>query len=242
MNKTLCNDLAIATSYFSECKKIEDSLLTEQAQILLSASEAQEERDERNKIPGIIGMIGTGVFFIFLAFVAVGLILSLFVDISYLLGSISYAILMGIGYLLKITGKKLEDKNNERFKRKIDTEVKPIADEANKKIEKLKQIMENFVNENLHYIEFIPIKYRNLEAVSYMFIAASNGRADTLKEAINLYEEQLHRWNLEMAANKVAEAQQYTARAIDELNRQQRETNNHLKAIEFIEYINYLNK
>ena len=75
-----------------------------------------------------------------------------------------------------------------------------------------------------------------------MLLAVSNGRADTLKEAMNLYEEQLHRWKLEQYARQSAEIQEYCARAMDELNSKQAKTNEHLKNIEFMQFINYYNK
>ena len=242
MNKRLCDDLAVAISYFEECKKMEDSILTEQAKIVLAATEAQEERDKRNEIPSIIRIVGTIAFFGFIPFVAVGLILAIFSDISYLGGAFSFAIPVIVGYFLRIAGKKLENANEIAYEKKISTDVKPIADEANENIENIKKIMSDFIDKNSHCVEIIPANYKNLEATSYMYLAVLNDRADTLKEAINLYEEQLHRWKLEISAQRAAEAQEYTAQAIEELSRQQAETNNHLRAIEFMEYANHMNK
>lgn len=242
MNKQLRDELAVATSYFEELQKMEDGILTEQAKIAIAATEAQEERDRRNSIPGLMYIIGTIAFFVFLAFVAVGLLLAAFNDAKYFCGALRFSIPVVIGYFLRIIGKKIESTNEKAYKEKLSTDVKPIADEANQNIESIKQIMDDFINQNSHYVEIIPTKYRNLESVSYMYLAAVDGRADTLKEAINLYEEQLHRWKLEISAQQAAEAQAYTAQAIEELGRQQAETNNHLRAIEFMEYMKYINE
>ena len=66
-----------------------------------------------------------------------------------------------------------------------------------------------------------------------MLVAISNGRADSLKEVFNLYEEQLHRWKLEDAAMETAQTQEYIANAINE-------TNTRLKHIEFMQFMQYL--
>ena len=57
-------------------------------------------------------------------------------------------------------------------------------------------------------LAFLPETYRNAEAACYMLLAVKDGRADTLKEAMNLYEEQLHRWKLEKLAANSARMQQ----------------------------------
>lgn len=241
MNKQLCDDLAIVTSCFEECQKMEDGILTEQAKVALAATELKEERDKRDNIPTIMYMVGTIAFYVCLVCVAVGLLLAILKDTSYFIGVLEFAVPMIIGYFLRFMGKKLESANEKAYKDRLSAEVKPIADEANKNIAIIKAAMNDFISKNARYIEMIPEKYRNLEAVSYMYLAVCNGRADTLKEVINLYEEQLHRWRLEASAQQAAEAQEFTAMALDELNRQQAKTNNHLQTIEYLEYLNYLN-
>ena len=57
-------------------------------------------------------------------------------------------------------------------------------------------------------LAFLPETYHNAEAACYMLLAVKDGRADTLKEAMNLYEEQLHRWNMEKLAANSARMQQ----------------------------------
>ena len=57
-------------------------------------------------------------------------------------------------------------------------------------------------------LAFLPETYRNAEAACYMLLAVKDGRADTLKEAMNLYEEQLHRWKMEKLAANSARMQQ----------------------------------
>jgi hypothetical protein len=75
-----------------------------------------------------------------------------------------------------------------------------------------------------------------------MLVAIHSGRADSLKEVYNLYEEQLHRWKLEEAANQSAQAEEYMNMAIDELNAKQAQTNNLLRGIGLLQYMQYLNQ
>lgn len=72
------------------------------------------------------------------------------------------------------------------------------------------------VKKLLPEIQFVPANYRYLIAVQYMLEAFQNQRADTFKEAINLYEEQLHRWKLENASAQMLTLQR---QQMSELNR-----------------------
>ena len=116
----------------------------------------------------------------------------------------------------------------------------PKIEKLEKNISEIVEAGEKFAEKNGHVLKFLPNQYRNLQATSYMLMAVKNGRADTLKEAINLYEEQLHRWRLEDAARQSAEAQEYLALAVEELSARQAETNDHLRSIEFMQYMQYL--
>ena len=51
----------------------------------------------------------------------------------------------------------------------------------------LKQAWDSYANENWRYVEFLPEDYQHTHAVGYMLKAVKNQRADSLKEAINLY-------------------------------------------------------
>lgn len=64
------------------------------------------------------------------------------------------------------------------------------------------------LKENEGYIELIPQKYRYPLACNYMAEVIQCGRADNLKEAMNLYEEQLHRWKIEKQMGNILDAQQ----------------------------------
>lgn len=63
-------------------------------------------------------------------------------------------------------------------------------------------------------LEKVPQDYRYYIAVNYIVDCLQKGRADSMKEAINLYEEQLHRWKLENAAMEAVVLQQQQAASL----------------------------
>ena len=85
-------------------------------------------------------------------------------------------------------------------------EVKSKADEA--AIAQLEADAVTLQEAATELLTFLPETYRNAEAVCFMLLAVKDGRADTLKEAMNLYEEQLHRWKMEKLAANSARMQQ----------------------------------
>lgn len=56
-------------------------------------------------------------------------------------------------------------------------------------------------------LSLLPPKYTYLEAIDFFIDAVVNLRADSMKEAVNLYEEHLHRQRMEAAQNKLADQQ-----------------------------------
>ncbi|MBQ5794097.1 MAG: hypothetical protein IIW17_08775, partial [Clostridia bacterium] len=92
-----------------------------------------------------------------------------------------------------------------------------------------------------HYLEFLPTSYRNVMAVGFMLEAVQNLRADTLKEAINLYEQELKH----MAAMEVAELQRAQNENLMYLLEQAKsdiEANNEvLQDIRFMQFLNMHN-
>ena len=100
---------------------------------------------------------------------------------------------------------------NANYKRCM-TQINAIADSKHN-LEKNREVE---VKKLLPEIQFVPANYRYLIAVQYMLEAFQNQRADTFKEAINLYEEQLHRWKLENASAQMLTLQR---QQMSELNR-----------------------
>ena len=62
-------------------------------------------------------------------------------------------------------------------------------------------------NEAAQVLGLIPPKYIYPEAIGYLIEVVENLRADTMKEAVNLFEEHLHRTRLEAAQKQIVEQQ-----------------------------------
>ncbi len=245
MNKELCENLATAVDYF-QCGERFKELLNEQdekVQTLEKRFRADKNRGEGKFmflfVLAVIGMVSSGLIILATA-------IMLFSGDQFgegdfiILSTLPFMLLFSVGLFAFV---KIHEKTKERkFKKIYQNEIQPQIDQAKEEVNNIKIAVQEFAQKNLHLIEFLPMQYRHLQAVSFMFYAVKNGRADTLKEAINLYEEQLHRWKVENAAQEALETQQYMAYAMDELNARQVETNKRLLAIQAMQYWNYINE
>lgn len=85
----------------------------------------------------------------------------------------------------------------------------------------------------------------NIEAVSYMIHVIKNGLADSLKEALNLYIEQKHRWEVEATMRGMARTiemhNQEMEAYMSEISAQQRMMNSRLADIEMLTFLDYIN-
>lgn len=149
-------------------------------------------------------------------------------------------LIFGVRGLLSIKNRK--KRHEAEYKKIWEEEYKPKLEKEQACLETVKADMQRIYKEYGDMLTFLPKKYQNLQATSFMLMAVKDGRADTLKEAYNLYEEQLHRWKLEDAAYQAAEIQRMVAMAVDELNEQQAEANAHLNAIEQYEFMKYMHQ
>lgn len=71
---------------------------------------------------------------------------------------------------------------------------------------------------NSDLFSLIPEYYRYPIAITYFYQALINGRADSLKEAINLFEEQLHRWKIENYQQQLLEIQNQQKVYLEKIN------------------------
>ena len=246
MNKELYQKFGTAVEYF-QCGEQFGKLETELKQKINNAKHRFREDKDRGEgkftalsIVSILGLIGFGFFFI-------AALIAFFVEYESVTASdypllIVPLIVIALCITVLVILNARENAHDKKFKNIYQTTVQPQIDAANAELANLENAVNEFVAKNIHLIEFLPVKYRDIQAVTFMFCAVSDGRADSLKEAINLYEEQLHRWKLENAAQRAAEMQQYMGLAMHELNMRQAETNNLLREIEAIQFMDYVNK
>lgn len=100
---------------------------------------------------------------------------------------------------------------NTRYKREKETVNSQINDLATQRQAELDRASAIFNNHNT-VMSLLPSEYWYPMATGYLLKAVQTGRATTLGEAIDKYEEQLHRWKIEEAnAQMVAQQEQQTA-------------------------------
>lgn len=73
--------------------------------------------------------------------------------------------------------------------------------------------------ELLPAIEFIPKEYQYSIAINFFCDVLRNGRADSFKECMNLYEEQLHRWKIENGVYNIGRLQNITNARLNAIER-----------------------
>ena len=240
MNRELYQSLVSATKYCQVCEQVCEYLQIKQEAI--KAFEQHHAEIQWKKLRSIWKMLlFSGLIFISsVIFLIVGMSMiangETFNEISVVIAIVIITLLLFIVAIIRLI------KNNKDSHHTYENEIKPKITEGQIEIKEIKEGAEKYEETYGYLLDFLPVKYRNLEATSFMLMAVTDQRAETLKEAMNLYEEQLHRWKVEDAVQKNIEMQQYMADAIDELNSRQAETNAHLSAIEQYEFIEYLKK
>ncbi len=123
----------------------------------------------------------------------------------------------------------------------------PTCIENESKITKIKEELESFRIKNENVLYFLPEDYQDdIEAVGYMIHVIKNGLADSLKEALQLYTEQKHRWEVEAAMHGIAKTMELHNREMEaymsEISEQQRIANSKLADIEMLTFLDYINK
>lgn len=82
-------------------------------------------------------------------------------------------------------------------------------------ISNLEEKLAELQAEGADSMEILPETYRNAEAACYMLLAVKDGRADSMKEVMNLYEEQLHNWKMEKLLQDHSRMQQIHAESME---------------------------
>ena len=236
MDEKLYADLAAATKYYLIGNEFEERIQKEEENIKELNEHYIDKKQQKTYFRNLIFSYGaTGAIFGgAILIICICLIFSGEFDISIILGFTAIVAAIAIlSLFVAITFKAARNKAAKECDEEYQTQIIPKINESQNNIDELKKNLAAFKKDNSHILDFLPMTYRNMQAVSFMFLAVSDGRADSLKEAMNLYEEQLHRWKLE-------EAQGYYNRAINELNSRQALTNAHLQAIEIMQFVNFI--
>ena len=110
-----------------------------------------------------------------------------------------------VGIVLLVIG-NIKKKKATKKARETYIQLKAENEFANEEMtNRINQIADDFVeywNRNVDLLSFLPDDYRTLHAVGFMLKAVKNLRADTLKEAINLYDQELKHLETMAAAER----------------------------------------
>lgn len=163
---------------------------------------------------------------------------------------IVYIILAGVFIAFCMANKYSKNKKMEPEKKAMDfwnSIGSPTCLENDKKIKKITNELNKFSSQNSHCTEFLPVDYKNdIMVVSYMIHVIENELAESIKEALHLYLEQKHRWEMESTMRGMAESMELHNREMEsymsEISAQQRITNSRLADIETLTFLDYINR
>ena len=130
-------------------------------------------------------------------------------------------LLIAVPFILVFSYKKVVVKKKEK-KRKLELDnycqnvFMPQRDKISSAIRNLENEKRTFINNTRTVLDFMPEHYRTNLAVAFLERVIRTGRADTLKEGLNLFEEQLYRWRMEGYAKQMQEQRAIESAMIDE--------------------------
>ncbi|MBQ7973212.1 MAG: hypothetical protein IJ291_07145 [Lachnospiraceae bacterium] len=128
------------------------------------------------------------------------LVIAILLILFFLVGSILLFVLNGI--------------LNKKRKQKLAVRLKEEEEKLKLNIDEMNQI----INDNKDVLFVIPEKYRYAHAVAFMLEYLQTLRADNFKEAINLYEEEMHRIRMEQGQQQIILIQNQQQRALNSIN------------------------
>ena len=100
-----------------------------------------------------------------------------------------------VGVVLSVVGYIFIAKPIIRRAQCSDDEIQQVA-EIEEAMDEIRQEMEEYYSQNSDILASFPPDYQYTQAVYFFYKALVNGRADSLKEAINLYEDYLYKKDL----------------------------------------------
>ena len=179
-------------------------------------------------IPWAIALPVAGLILTFAGFlVCVALMFSM--PDAIILSPISLVILfggVGVSAVLELipwiwwltVSRKKHRKKQEDFAEEWNARHGGEYESAVKQTDVLLRARADYITERQAVLEFLPPDYRDGVAVAYMAKLVKDGRASDLKEALSVYDNQLHRWKLEGALKKPQAKKEYVVKTLNELN------------------------
>lgn len=115
-------------------------------------------------------------------------------------------------------------KRMKKRQTKLEEEVKQREQEDEVKIAPLREQTQKLFESKGHVLEGLPEDYCYSMALEYMKNAVANLKADNLKEAVNLYDTQLHHWKMEAMQADILDATKRTAAMQESIEKSARAT------------------
>lgn len=240
MNKELHSKLVDACEYYCMLDKYDKAIEKLNAKVVYFENEKKKiGKAPANTAPNVIIIL---LFCIPLCFIVASCVFFF----SKILGLLTFLLLCLISCFSAVRYKKHCEKKNKQEQEKAykyyNEVIEPARRENSKSLYSLSREHGDFRRANLHVLNVVPEHYRNNLAVAFMERAVRTGRADTIKEAINLFEEQLHRWSIEEKAQCLVEQNQLQTDMLNErlleISRNQSKIKSSLKNIENLEFYN----
>ncbi len=208
MNQPLYNDLLNATSVLLLIDKQEKEMdrLRANARAALKEAKAAHPAEAH---PGVRRVWGTILGAFAMMFVIAGFVLMIDGDPEGVGAFFGGLVGLTPSVLLFVRASKVSKRHKEQMDtyyaniglaeegiRSVDAECVRIGQEID-------QIKSKYQNE----LSVLPTTYWDATAASYMLLAVKDNRADSLKEAMNLYEQQNHHWELENVLSDMVKMQ-----------------------------------
>lgn len=253
MNKQLYNDLLNASYILLAQKKIQNKIRTLKEKIFLRERERKELETlllndkpwgygtKRGWATALFIVAGVILVPIVQAINRSPMITEVLIMMGMCIGSSAIAALLLVSAHASLKKKTAQDE--QRIKKQFDEDkVKNQADSA--EISQLNKENAQLLDNGKAFLEILPETYRNAEAACFMILAVKDGRADNLKEAMNMYEEQLHRWKMENMLQDALQMQQIHAETMDSVVREivsnQESINDNLASIASLQSIQFM--
>lgn len=235
MNVQLFNDLYNASEYY-RINNTYNHKISQYKNEIQECKNKYIELKSKKKSPAVIN----SVFLVFASLAILMAILSSQNDNPYTkIIALCFAVVSIIIVIINtIYCKSVETTSSKKADNLWYSNWGPIVSENEKNIQKATRELTKFKYDNNSCIKFLPQEYQNYQATSYMALAVGKNRADTFKEAANLYEEQLHRWRIEQLNEELAYQSIKLNDNLTNIYNQQLETNKRLKNIENLEFYN----
>ena len=126
----------------------------------------------------------------------------------------------------------------------IEETAQAKIDKLESEIDGLEARMKKYIIDNQHRLSFLPSDYRNPHAIAFMLKALENMRAETLKELINLYEQELHFLAQERILSNNAEMQRIHNEsmlyAMESIRRNQEQMQSNIQFMQAMQIISML--